>query len=183
MVLGDDGWLVWRCQKQSCRPAMLAPAFPGERTMARDAVGYAMGLLALTTALAGCASGPVTGRVTTPGAPAGPLSMTWTSGMFGESGKMSAVMPDGERFAGTYQVLTPGISRASLGPTWTGEATAEAQGDIDDSFWGAAIATLRGERGTTMLCRFKLDAGGAGMGGGGSGECQTSKGAKITAQF
>ena len=58
--------------------------------------------------------------------------------MFGESGKMSAVMPDGERFAGTYQVLTPGISRASLEPTWTGEATAEAQGDIDDSFWGAA---------------------------------------------
>ena len=34
-----------------------------------------------------------------------------------------------------------------------------------------------------MLCRFKLDAGGAGMGGGGNGECQTSRGAKITAQF
>jgi hypothetical protein len=45
-----------------------------------------------------------------------------------------------------------------------------------------AIATLRG-RGTTMLCRFNLDAGGAGMGGGGNGQCQTSKGAKITAQF
>ena len=165
--------------------------------MARRYFGYAMVLLALTTmALAGCASGSVTGRVTTPGAPAAPLSMTWTSGMFGESGKMSAVMPDGERFAGTYQVLTPGITRASLAPSWTGEATDEAQGDIDDSFWGAArdpafvqryqnkaVATLRGDRGSTMLCRFKLDAGGAGMGGGGSGACQTSKGAKITAQF
>ena len=46
-----------------------------------------------------------------------------------------------------------------------------------------AVATLKGDRGTTMLCRFNLDAGGAGMGGGGTGECQTSKGAKITAQF
>ena len=34
-----------------------------------------------------------------------------------------------------------------------------------------------------MMCRFNLDAGGAGMGGGGTGKCQTSKGAKIAAQF
>ena len=86
----------------------------------------------------GCASGQVTGRVAQPGAPDGPLSMTWTSGILGESGKMSAVMPDGERFAGTYQVLKPGMSRASLAPSWTGEATAETQGDIDGSLWGAA---------------------------------------------
>lgn len=37
--------------------------------------------------------------------------------------------------------------------------------------------------GTTMLCRFNLLDGGAGMGGGGAGECQTSKGAKISARF
>ena len=165
--------------------------------MARSHVGCALVVLALAAAgLPGCASGPVTGRVTLPGAPVAPLSMTWTSGIFGESGKMSAVMPDGERFAGTYQVLKPGMSRTTVGPEWTGEATGEAQGDIDDSLWGAArdpafvqryqnsaIATLRGDRGTTMLCRFNLDAGGAGMGGGGNGQCQTSKGAKITTQF
>ena len=46
-----------------------------------------------------------------------------------------------------------------------------------------AVATLKGDRGTTMLCRFDLDAAGDGMGGGGTGECQTSKGAKISAQF
>jgi hypothetical protein len=46
-----------------------------------------------------------------------------------------------------------------------------------------AVATLKRDRGTTILCLFNLDAGGAGMGGGGTGECQTSKGAKITAQF
>ena len=46
-----------------------------------------------------------------------------------------------------------------------------------------AVARLKGDRGTSMLCRFDLDARGAGMGGGGTGECQTSRGAKVSAQF
>jgi hypothetical protein len=50
-------------------------------------------------------------------------------------------------------------------------------------YQNSAVATLRGDRGTTMLCRFFLSAGGAGMGGGGNGKCQTSKGARITALF
>jgi hypothetical protein len=89
------------------------------------------------------------------------------------------------------------MSRSSLEPAWTGDEPGENQGQVDDSMWGAgrdhfaftkafenkAVATLKGDRGTTMLCRFNLDAGGAGMGGGGTGECQTSKGAKITASF
>jgi len=148
-------------------------------------------------ALLGCASGPLTGHVTLPGQAAMPLTMTWNSGPFGGSGKMSALMPDGERFSGTYTVVSPGMSRSSLDPAWTGDEPGDNQGQIDDSLWGAgrdhftftkayenkAVATLKGDRGTTMLCRFNLDVGSAGMGGGGTGECQTSKGAKITAQF
>jgi hypothetical protein len=151
----------------------------------------------LAGALLGCASGAVTGRVTLPGQTAAPLTMTWRSGLFGESGKISAVMPDGERFSGKYQVVAPGMTRSSLDPAWTGDEPGENQGQIDDSMWGAgrnqfafiktyenkAVARLKGDRGSTMLCRFDLDAGGAGMGGGGTGECQTSKGAKIAAQF
>jgi hypothetical protein len=147
--------------------------------------------------LLGCASGTVTGRVIQTGQPGAPLSMTWTSGLFGESGKISAALPDGERFSGKYQVVSPGMERGSLDPAWTGYEPVDSQGYIDDSMWGAArdpvafiksyenkaIARLRGDRGTTMLCRFNLNAGGAGMGGGGTGECQTSKGAKIAAQF
>jgi hypothetical protein len=147
--------------------------------------------------LLGCASGDVTGRVTLPGQPPAPLSMAWSSGLFGEGGKISAVMPDGERFSGKYQVVSPGMTRSSLDPAWTGDEPGDHQGAIDDSMWGAgrntvafmkayenkAVARLSGDRGTTMLCRFNLDAGGAGMGGGGTGECQTSKGAKIAAQF
>ena len=46
-----------------------------------------------------------------------------------------------------------------------------------------AIGTLKGDRGSTMLCRFDLLDAAGGMGGGGSGACQTSRGARITAQF
>ena len=147
--------------------------------------------------LLGCASGSVTGTVTPRGQTASPLTMTWNSGLFGESGKMSAVMPDGERFTGKYHVVSPGTTRSDLDPAWTGDEPGENQGEIDDSMWGAgkdsinfvksyenkAVATLKSSRGTTMLCRFNLLAGGAGMGGGGTGECQTSKGAKISARF
>jgi len=155
-------------------------------------------MIALSAAaFLGCASGDVTGRVTLPGQAATPLTMTWSSGLFGGSGKMSAIMPDGERFSGTYQVVKPGLTRSTMDPAWTGDAPGANQGQIDDSMWGAgrdtmtfirayenkAVATLRGDRGTTMLCRFNLDAGGAGMGGGGTGECQASTGAKISAQF
>lgn len=143
----------------------------------------------------GCASGAVTGGVAAvPGGSTAPLTMTWRSGIFGESGTISAVLPDGERFSGKYTVVRAGMGREALEPEWRGGGV---QGQIDNSFFGAAqdqlgfereyqnkaVATLRGDRGTTMLCRFTLMAGGAGMGGGGSGECQTSTGARITAQF
>ena len=164
--------------------------------MRRNA-GRAVVISLAAGALLGCASGPLTGYVTLPGQVATPLTMTWDSGLFGGRGKMSALMPDGERFSGRYTVVSPGMSRSSLDPPWTGDEPGKNQGQIDDSMWGAgrdhltftkayenkAVATLKGDRGTTMLCRFDLDAGGAGMGGGGTGECQTSKGAKISAQF
>jgi hypothetical protein len=165
--------------------------------MIRRDSGRAVMIALSSAALLGCASGAVSGRVSLAGQQATPLTMTWNSGLFGESGKMSAVMPDGERFTGKYHVVSPGTTRSSLDPAWTGDEPGENQGQIDDSMWGAgrdhfaftktfenkAVATLKGDRGTTMLCRFNLDAGGAGMGGGGTGECQTSKGAKITTSF
>jgi len=147
--------------------------------------------------IVGCASGPVTGRVSMAEQEAGPLTMSWTSGLFGGSGTMSAVMPDGERFSGKYTVVKKEMSRGRIDPAWEGDEPPDARGQIDDSMWGAArdrgafvsahlnkaIATLKGNRGSTMLCRFSLDAAEAGMRGGGAGSCQTSKGARITAKF
>src|SRR5712692_8849919 len=91
------------------------------------------------------------------------------------------------------QVVSPGTTRSSLDPAWTGDEPGENQGQTDDTMRGAgrdtmtfiktyenkSVATLKSDHGTTMLCRFNLGAGGAGMGGG-TGECQSSKGAKIT---
>jgi hypothetical protein len=165
--------------------------------MMRKNAGRTVMMSVGAAALLGCASGAVTGSVAQPGQPAAPLTMTWQSGLFGESGKISAVLPDGERLAGTYTVVTRGTSWSAIDPAWKGAVPGGAQGQIDDSMWGAAqnqetfvrghlnkaVATLRSDRGTTMLCRFTLASGEAGMGGGGAGECQTSHGAKITAKF
>jgi len=154
-----------------------------------------LSLLAL--AVVGCASGPMAGQVAVAGEPRVPLTMSWESGLFGGSGTMTAVMPDGERFSGKYTVVKKDLVRGSIGSAWTGDDPPEIRGAIDDSMWGAArdsgtflrthenkaIATLKGNRGTTMLCRFELDASEAGMRGGGAGTCQTSKGAKISATF
>jgi len=151
----------------------------------------------LAVGIVGCASGPVIGRVSVAGQEAAPLTMSWESGLFGGSGTMAAVMPDGERFSGKYTVVKKGMSRGRIDPAWEGDEPANARGEIDDTMWGAArdrvafvsahvnkaIATLKGDRGSTMLCQFSLDAAEAGMRGGGGGACQTSKGAKISAKF
>ena len=150
----------------------------------------------LALGAAGCARGPVTGQVAVAGQPPAPLTMSWESGLFGESGTMAAVMPDGERFSGKYVVVKEGMTRGRIDPAWEGDEP-DARGEIDNSMWGAArdraafvskhvnkaVASLKGDRGTTMLCRFSLQAAEAGMRGGGSGDCQTSKGAKISASF
>jgi len=164
--------------------------------MTRCHIGHSVVMAVVAAGLLGCASGSVTGNVTPAGGAAAPLAMTWTSGLFGESGEMSAVLSDGERFAGKYQVMTPGLTRDKVEAEWVGDGPTASQEDISDTLWGAAkdpafvqkyqnkaIATLHGDRGTTMLCRFNLMDGAAGMRGGGSGECQTSRGAKINAQF
>jgi hypothetical protein len=162
--------------------------------MQRKTIGVvAASLLAL--GVMGCATGHVTGRVEVAGQSPAPLTMSWESGLFGESGTMAAVMPDGERFTGKYVVVKRGMGR--IDPVWEGDAPPESRGEIDDSMWGAAqdrvsfvnahinkaVATLKGDRGSTMLCRFTLDAPESGLRGGGSGSCQTSKGAKISATF
>jgi|GraSoiStandDraft_41_1057321.scaffolds.fasta_scaffold690582_2 hypothetical protein len=109
-------------------------------------------------ALAGCASGPIPGRLTMPGQPPRPVTLNYQSSVFGGSGKLWASLPSGERFSGRY-VLMPRAADHHI------------------------VSTLEGDRGGTMVCRFKLNAPGVGPDGGGTGRCEVSQGGSIDAQF
>jgi hypothetical protein len=148
--------------------------------------------------LLGCASGPITAELTQRGRPAESLVMSWGSGLFGESGRISARLPNGERLTGKYLVVSRGLSREKIGTVWP-EAPMpwDHAGTFDEDPWtigpslldfhashtNKALAKLEGDRGTVMLCRFALNAGESGMGGGGSGTCKVSTGGKIAARF
>src|SRR5262245_65097819 len=113
----------------------------GRLVMSWRGMGRFAAVSILAVAALGCAAGAVTGSVAVKGQPSAPLVMHWNSGLFGESGKMSATMPDGEQFTGTYQVVKPGMSRSKLEPAWTGDEPGEDQGRIDDTMWGAGRDT------------------------------------------
>ena len=116
-------------------------------------------IAALTVgALAGCASGPIPGRLTMPGQPSQPVTLNYQSSVFGGSGKLWALLPSGERYAGKY-VLIPYAPDHHI------------------------VSTLDGDRGGTMVCRFKLNQPGIGPEGGGTARCELSQGGVIDAQF
>ena len=151
--------------------------------------------------LAGCvASGTIRGRLTTPGAAPTQVTLHYRSERFGQNGTMSATLPDGESFTGRYLQITSDTSSAELAPYWSGwdipwsgsEEWAEGSGpwfggeDVPTftrNYSGKVIATLLGDRGSRMRCRFRLSEPDQGMSRGGVGECQISGGGKITAEF
>ena len=112
----------------------------------------------LLAALVGCAKGPIPGRLTLPGKPPEAVTINYESSVFGGSGKLWTLLPDGERYSGKY-VLTPYAQDNHL------------------------ISTLDGDRGGTMVCRFKLNEPGVGPDKGGKGKCDMSKGGVIEATF
>src|SRR5215510_11255692 len=113
----------------------------GRLVMSWRGMGRFAAVSILAVAALGCASGAVTGSVAVKGEPSAPLVMKWNSGLFGESGKMSATMPDGEQFAGTYQVVKAGLSKSKLEPAWTGDEPDMYQGEIDDFFFNDTATT------------------------------------------
>ena len=123
--------------RQTCRPAVAA---------------------LLLAALVGCAKGPIPGRLTLPGKPPEAVTINYESSVFGGSGKLWTLLPDGERYSGKY-VLTP------YAP--------------DDHL----VSTLDGDRGGTMVCRFRLNEPGVGPDGGGTGRCEVSEGSVIEVKF
>ena len=134
--------------------APVAPRRDGTSEMRRDVVYIPLAL----TVLMGCASGPIPGRLTEPGKPSKTVTLNYRSSVFGGSGKLWALLPDGQRYSGKY-VLTPYASDHHM------------------------VSTLEGDRGGTMTCRFKLNEPGVGPDKGGTGKCEVSQGGVIDARF
>jgi len=118
----------------------------------------AWGIVAVTSALAGCASGRIPVRLEVPGQPPAPVSLDYQSSLFGGTGKLSTVLPGGERFAGDYR-LVPKDPDASM------------------------QAALSGSRGNLLICRFLLNKPGIGPSQGGTVRCQLSSGGILDGQF
>ena len=112
----------------------------------------------LVAALVGCAKGPLRGQLTKSGKPPEAVTLNYASSVFGGSGKLWTVLPDGQRYTGKY-VLTP-----------------QARGDH-------MVTNLTGDRGGSMVCRFRLNEPGVGPDGGGTGRCEVSEGSVIEVKF
>ena len=108
--------------------------------------------------LAACASGPIRGLLTQRGQQPEPVTLNYESSLFGKSGKLWTTLPGGESFSGKY-LLMPYAPDHHI------------------------VSTLDGDRGGSMVCRFKLNEPGVGPDKGGTAECQLSTGGVIDARF
>ena len=165
--------------------------------MRSQAVGCALA----AALLGGCvASGPIKGRLTGAGVAPTSVTMSYRSERFSQNGTLRATLPDGETFSGRYLEVTSDTDAETLDPFWGGWGVGWAGwGPWSDDYgpWiagediptfvrnysGKVIATLIGDRGGRMRCRFRLAEPEQGMTGGGVGECEVSGGEKISAEF
>ena len=107
-------------------------------------------------AIAGCASAPITGRLSVPGQAPVPAVLSYRSSLFGGSGKLWTTLPAGETFNGKY--VLSGRDAPATG-------------------------TLSGDRGSVMVCRFALNEPGVGPDKGGTVRCEISTGGVFDASF
>ena len=160
-----------------------------------------LGLMLGVGVLAGCvASGTIRGRMTKAGDAAVPVTLQYRSERFQQNGTLTATLPDGETFSGRYLQISSDTDAETLDPYWGGWGVGWAGwGPWSDDYgaWipgedvptfvrnysGKVIATLIGDRGDRMRCRFRLADPENGMSSGGVGQCEVSGGAKIDAEF
>ena len=104
------------------------------------------------------------------------IPITYTDSRIGK-GILQTILPGGERFEGQ---LLKASSMNQLEPTNSDESVSDlAHFPAIHSFEGNAEATLAGNRGGIIKCRFKLSDTVIGLSSGGFGECQVSDGRVI----
>ena len=104
----------------------------------------------------GCATAPINGRLSVPGQAPVPAVLSYESSLFGGSGKLWTTLPAGETFNGKY--VLSGREAPVTG-------------------------TLKGDRGSVMVCRFNLNEPGVGPDKGGTVRCELSTGGVFDASF
>ncbi|SRR5579884_1407311 len=155
-------------------------------------------LFLLASALQGCAhKGQLYGQLPASNQQATPVTFDYRSDRGGTGGKISTTLPSGESFSGNYVQITSTTQEQEVAPFFNGWSPYWNDWGPFGSPWMDAggypafrtnysdrvVATLFGDRGDTMRCRFDLKKPIAGLRGGGTGECQTSKQERIDVQF
>lgn len=165
--------------------------------MRREAGCFVL-VLVLAGALSGCVrTGQLNGRLSVPSQPVENVKFEFRSDVSGEGGKLSTKLAGGESFSGRYVQITSTTREHVIAPLfqrwppfwndWGPFGTPWFAGNdyttFRTNYSGKVVATLFGDRGDTMRCRFRLSDPPAGLSGGGAGECQPSNGGKIDVQF
>ena len=106
------------------------------------------------------------------------IEVTYTDGRIGK-GVLQTVLPDGERFEG--RIVKIGATEIQTGSAVTDNGSANFE-DVN-LFDGNAEATLTGNKGNIMKCRFNLADSIIGLSSGGFGICQDSRGRVVDIFF
>lgn len=165
----------------------------------------------LFAALFACATAPKTGiiaaRWTPKDAATVPVTMSWKSQSSTHGHMFTTLGPGGEHFHGSYVQVTHQTRVSGIAPIVGGWGTVWAGygAGVDPWYWGPAgaapvygaayysgfqteyegkvVATLFGNHGRSMRCRFTLNVPNQGLVGGGVGDCEVSDGSRIDAEF
>jgi hypothetical protein len=131
-------------------------------------------IVIMLVGLTGC-SGTMKGVVRDGGNRA---KFTYENTKFG-SGELYTKLPDGERFKGQFIEESSDGPEFELDSTAKKKTTASRSSEAMDSFEGKVMAVLYGDKGHTMMCKFKPTDPLIGVPGGGIGLCLTSDGRLI----
>ena len=146
--------------------------------------------------LVGCTTtGTIDGRVAGPDQPAAAVAFTYTASWGRHGGTLSTRLPSGEGFSGQYVPITSTRTVDARDPffwhpdwaDWNPFSTPWFDGSDGSTsvttYSGKVVATLFGDQGNVMRCRFRLHDPERGMPGGGVGRCQVSNGSHVDALF
>ncbi len=106
------------------------------------------------------------------------IEVTYTDSRLGQ-GRLQTVLPGGERFEG--KIVRTGWAGAQSDSAVSGDESTDFE-DVQ-MFEGNAEATLSGNKGNVMKCRFNLTDSIIGLSSGGFGLCQVTDGRVIDIFF